>query len=565
MNLTSCISILTVLATHLVLAESVPSEKGLEKAMQSINGESMLNHIKTLSSDDFEGRSPGTKGEKLTVDYVESQFKKLGLKPGNPKGGYKQSVPLIVVESTPTVSVKTASKTIDLKSPDEFVGFSISSEKKIDIKNSELVFVGYGVVAPEYGWDDYKGIDLKGKTMVMLINDPAIIDPKNAEKLDDKMFGGDAMTYYGRWTYKYEMAAKMGAAAAIIIHEVKAAAYPFEVVKNSWGRENFAIRSKTKSKDFPSVSSWIRNDKGRELLLASGHDFDALKKAALSKDFKPVNLGSTINISVQNKIRTIDSSNVIAKIEGSDPKLKKEYILYTAHWDHLGMNETLPGPKSNQIYHGALDNASGMGALLELAKAFKNLPKSTKRTVLFMATSAEERGLLGAKYYATHPLYPLNKTLANINIDGINVWGKTSDFEMIGFGKSTMDEFAQKAASKQNRVIVKETRPEFGIFYRADHFEFAKQGVPSLFGSGGDQYIGQAKDYARKKVDEYAAKDYHKVTDTVRSDWDMAGAVEDTQLLFDVGYDLTETNKYPEWNVGAEFKAIRDASMKSKK
>jgi Zn-dependent M28 family amino/carboxypeptidase len=534
----------------------------LKAPLQAVTSEGIVEHIKMLASDDFEGRSPGTQGEKMTVAYIQQEFIKLGLKPGNPDGSYIQKVPMIGAVSKPTLSWQVGGKSATLQFPQDFTAWSTRVKPDIEVAKSELVFVGYGVQAPEYGWDDYKGVDLKGKTILMLINDPAIPDPKDPTRLDTKMFKGDTMTYYGRWTYKYEMAAKMGAAAAIIIHESKPAGYPYEVIRNSWSRENFDLKYAGANPSFPDVPAWIQLDRARELFAAAGLDFDTLKKAALRKDFKPVSLKGEASMHVQNSWREVNSANVVARIEGSDPKLKDEYVIYSAHWDHFGIDETLPGPKSAQVYHGALDNASGVAALLELAKSYAALKTPPKRTILFIATTAEERGLLGAQYYARNPLYPLKHTLVNLNIDGINPWGRTKDVEIVGFGKSDLDDQLIKYARFQHRVAAGESRPELGTFFRADQFEFAKEGVPVVYAKSRSSYIGQPENYAREKVDEYIKNAYHKVTDNVHDDWDFSGAVEDIQLLFLVGYDVAQGRRYPQWKAGAEFKAKRDAMMK---
>ncbi len=538
---------------------TAPADAAL--AAKAITAPALLNHISILASDDFEGRSPGTRGETMTTDYISRQFIQLGLKPGNPDGSYFQSVPLVGTLSKPTLSYTVAGKTVALKPNDDFVAWSPRLESTVSIRNSEMVFVGYGVVAPEYGWDDYKGMDLRGKTLVMLINDPAIPDPKDPSKLDPNMFQGNAMTYYGRWTYKYEMAAKLGAAAAIIVHETKAASYPYEVVRNSWGRENFAVKMTGVHPDFPAVPAWMHLDRTRELFRASGLDFDALKKAALSKDFKPVKLGAVANFEVKNTWQDVASKNVIGMIEGNDPQLKNEYIIYTAHWDHFGIDETLPGPRTNQIYHGAVDNASGVATLLEIAKAYRALPTAPKRSIIFLAVTAEERGLLGAQYYAQHPLYSLRKTLLNINMDGINTWGRTRDVAIVGLGKSTADDVVARIAAGQGRGVVAAPRPEIGGFYRSDQFEFAKVGVPVVYTKGSDSYIGKPANYAAEKADDFVAHSYHKVSDIVRPDWDLSGAVEDVQMLFLVGLDVAQGSSYPQWKPGAEFKARRDAMM----
>jgi Zn-dependent M28 family amino/carboxypeptidase len=420
------------------------------------------------------------------------------------------------------------------------------------------VFVGYGVVAPEYGWDDYKGVDVKGKTVVFLINDPAVPDPADSAKLDDKLFKGKAMTYYGRWTYKFEIASEKGAAAAIIVHETGPAGYPFAALA-SWRQESFDIRTPDKNMGRVAVESWITDAKAKELFAAAGQNFDALKKAALGRDFKPVPLKATANLAVKSALREVDSRNVVARLEGSDPKLKDEYIVYTAHWDHMGRDEKLKG---DQIFNGALDNASGTAALLELAEAYTKLPTPPKRTIVFLAVTAEEKGLLGAKYYAANPLYPLERTLANINKDGFNQWGRTKDIAIIGYGNSTLDDLLAEAAAAQGRVIKPDAEPEKGFFYRSDHFEFAKQGVPALDPDSGTDFIGKPDGYGMKKRDEYTANDYHKVTDEVKPDWDLSGAAEDIQLLFQVGYRVAQGAQWPEWKPGTEFKAKREAQLK---
>ena len=519
----------------------------------------LIEHIKKLSSDEFEGRAPGTPGEERSVAYISEEFKKLGLKPGNPDGTYFQKSPLAGISSTTTGGFLVNGKRIGVTAGKDFVGASHRFVASVEVKDSDVVFVGYGVVAPEYGWDDYKGLDVKGKTIVMLINDPAVPDAANPAKLDEKFFRGRAMTYYGRWTYKYEIAAEKGAAAAIIIHETGPAGYPFDVVTGSWSGENFDLQTEDNNMGRVAVEGWVSLDKGKELLAASGLNFDELKKAAVKKDFKPVPLKGKASFAVKNQLRKIDSRNVVAKVEGSDPKLKDEYVIYSAHWDHLGRDTSLQG---DQIFNGALDNASGTAALIELARAFAALKPGPKRSVLFVALTAEEQGLLGAEWYATHPLYPLNKTLANINIDGVNQWGKTSDLVVIGLGNSTLDDTLAAAAKEQNRTLVGDAEPEKGFYYRSDHFEFAKKGVPALYTEPGVHYIGKPDSYSQEKRDAYTANDYHKPSDEIKPDWDLSGAVEDMKLLFRVGYRVAEGEKWPEWKPGTEFKALREAMLK---
>jgi Zn-dependent M28 family amino/carboxypeptidase len=528
----------------------------LKPGLDTITTADLMQHTKALSADEYEGRGPGTKGEELTVKYLSDQFQRLGLKPGNPDGTYVQKVPLAGFTAQPTASFTAGDKKIDLKFPEDYVAVSRRFVAQSKVENSDMVFVGYGVVAPEYGWDDYKGLDVRGKTVVMLINDPAVPDPNDASKLDDKIFKGKAMTYYGRWTYKYEIATEKGAAAAIIIHETGPAGYPYEVVSGSWSRENFDIVRPDKNMNRVAVESWITTDRAKELLTAAGQDFDALKKAAVSKDFKPVELKAKANITVQNSLREIQSNNVIGKIEGAEKK--DEYVVYSAHWDHLGLDPKLQG---DQIFNGALDNASGIAAMLEIAEGFTKLSTPPKRSILFLAVTAEEKGLLGAKYYGENPLYPLNKTLANINMDGVNQWGRTKDITMVGDDNSTLIDLLREVSKMQTRVVNPDPEPEKGFYYRSDHFEFAKQGVPALYTDSGIDYIGKDAAFSKQKRDEYTARDYHKVSDQIKPDWDLAGAVDDAQLLMIIGHHISQTDTFPTWKSGSEFKAKRDAMM----
>jgi Zn-dependent M28 family amino/carboxypeptidase len=530
----------------------------LQPALETITPDGLLAHIKVLASDEFEGRAPGSKGEELSVKYIIDQFKKIGLKPGNPDGTYTQEVPLAGIKSEPRMSFVVADKTMDLKYPDDFVASSARLQPEIKVEKSDLVFVGYGVVAPEYGWDDYKNVDVRGKTLLMLIGDPPIPDPKDPSKLDDKMFKGKAMTYYGRWTYKYEIAAKKGAAAAIIIHETEPAAYPWQVVRSSWGKENFELDSPNKNMDAVSARSWITLDVAKKLFADSKQDFEALKKSAITKDFRPVVLDAKANIEIEQQVRSFKSHNVIGKLEGSDPKLNGEYVIYTAHWDHLGRHPELQG---DQIFNGAIDNASGVASVIEIAGAFMKVNPPPKRSVLFMATTAEEAGLLGAKYYAEHPLYPLAKSLADINLDTINVWGKARDIEDLSLGFSTLDDLLAAAAKQQGRKVIPGTRPDKGMIYRADNFEFSKAGLPSLY-IGKGQHLFSLPENAPLRSDEYDSTDYHQVTDEVHPDWDLSGAVQDVQLVFEVGYEVANGDKFPEWKPGSEFKAKRDSMLK---
>jgi Zn-dependent M28 family amino/carboxypeptidase len=537
-------------------AAGLPAE--LKPALDSIRADEMLNHTKTLASDEYEGRGPGTRGEELTVNYLTEQFKRLGLKPGNPDGTYVQKVPLVGMRAEPTASITAGGRPVELKHLDNFVAVSRRNVPEVRVENSDIVFVGYGVVAPEYGWDDYKGLDVKGKTVVMLINDPPVPSAADPNALDEQTFKGKAMTYYGRWTYKYEQASEKGAAAAIIVHETGPAGYPFEVVTGSWGQENFDIKSPDGNAGRVGVESWVSDAKARELFSAAGQDFDALKRAAVNKDFRPVALDAKFNATVRNTLREVQSQNVVGRLEGSDPTLRNEYVVYTAHWDHLGRNDQLPGDK---IYNGALDNATGTAQVLEVAEAFTKLPTPPKRSILFLFVTAEEKGLLGAKFYAENPLYPLDKTLANINVDGANQWGRTRDIVIVGDGNSTLDDLTREAASLQGRTVKPDPESEKGFYYRSDHFEFAKQGVPALYTDTGVEYVDKPADYGSQKRAQYETNDYHKPSDDVKPDWDLSGAVEDAQLLVYIGHRIAQGDRYPEWKPGTEFKARRDAMM----
>lgn len=537
------------------------TQSDLQPALDAINGGSLLNEIKTLSSDNFEGRAPGTPGEEKTIAYLQQQFQQIGLAPGNPNGSYLQNVPLAGVTSKTDAQFTVKGKRFQAANLKDYVAVSRRYTPKVDVKNSDIVFVGYGVVAPEYNWDDFKDMDVHGKTILMLVNDPQIPDPKDPTKLDDSMFRGKAMTYYGRWTYKYEIASQKGAAAAIIIHETATAGYPFEVVVGSWGgRENFDIQTADNNMSRVPVEGWMTYDKTAQLCKAAGLDLATLKKSARDRNFRPVTLpGAKASFEIGNTLRKIDSHNVIGKLEGSDPAHKDEYVIYTAHWDHLGRDTSLPG---DQIYNGAADNASGTAGLLEIARAYKKLSPAPKRSILFLSVTAEEKGLLGSEYYARNPLYPLNKTLADINMDGLNQWGKTSDLTIVGLGNSTLDDTAAAVLKEHGRTVTADPEPEKGFFYRSDHFEFAKQGVPAFDPDSGVNYVGKPAGYGKQKRDEYTEHDYHKPSDEVKPDWDLSGAVEDLRVYFEIGYRVAQGDRFPEWKPGTEFKAKRDAMMK---
>ena len=529
-------------------------------AFPAIDGGKVLEHTKTLASDEFEGRAPGTHGEDMTVAYITEQYKKAGLAPGNPDGTYIQKVPMggIITDQKAVLSFRKGAKERKLAWRDDFVAWTKRVSDVVSVDTSQMVFVGYGVQAPEFNWDDFKGIDLKGKTMVVLVGDPPVPDPNNLAELDPKMFGGRAMTYYGRWTYKYEMGEKFGAAAVLIVHETEPAGYPFTVVQGKTA-EQFSLVAADKNMSRAAVEGWITIDQAKALFAMAGKDYEALKKSALSPAFKPVPLGVSASVSLHNTVRTIDSRNVIGKIDGSDPALKNECVIYTAHWDHFGIGVPVNG---DRIYHGAVDNATGVAGLVEIGRAFAAMPVKPRRTILMLAVTGEEQGLLGSGYYAANPLYPLARTVGVVNMDALNVMGKTRDLTITGLGNSELDDYAQKVASEQGREIKADPTPEKGGFYRSDHFPFAQQGVPALASGGGVDFIGKPAGWGREHMAAFTANDYHKPSDKVRPDWDMSGAVQDLQFYWMVGYLVAQADKYPEWKPGTEFKAKRDEMLK---
>jgi Zn-dependent M28 family amino/carboxypeptidase len=526
--------------------------------LPGIDLDALLAHTKVLSSDEYEGRAPGTKGEELSVAYLADQFKKVGLKPAS-TGSYTQKVPLVGITPAPAPLVFSrsggkGSQPQTLKWRDDVVAWTKHVAPSAVLDNSEVVFVGYGVVAPEFNWDDFKDVDVKGKTIVMLVNDPPVPDPSNPGELDVKTFGGKAMTYYGRWTYKYEMAAQKGAAGALIVHETGPAGYGFNVVQGKTG-EQFDLVTPDKNMGRAAVEGWITLEQATKLLHAAGQDFDELKKRAATREFKPVPLGATASMTIKNTLRSVDSRNVLAKLDGSDPKVRDEFVVYTAHWDHYGKN-------ADGIFHGAEDDALGCAALIEVARAFTKLPTPPRRSMLFLAVTAEEQGLLGSEYYSVTPVYPLAKTLADINMDSWNVHGRTKDLTLIGYGASDLDDYARDAAGEQGRIVHGDAEPEKGFYYRSDHFNFAKQGVPALNPDSGVDYIGKPAEYAKQVRAEWNEKRYHTPRDVVLPEWDLTGTREDLMVLLAVGYRVAQANTFPGWKPGNEFKAKRDAMLK---
>jgi hypothetical protein len=528
------------------------------RALNAITPEALLKHIRVLSSDEFEGRAPATPGEQKSLDYIIGQCKAMKLSPGNPDGSWLQPVSLWgITAGGGEISVKSGDADFPLAATDYRVSSS-QPKAAINVADSPIVFAGYGIVAPEYKWDDYKGVDVKGKAVMLLAGDPPIPDPADPTKLDPKMFLGPELSFYGRAGSKADIAFARGATAVITLQGGGRAGAGRGGTGAGAGRgaargganagpNRFVVRESMIVRDASSTGHIaatvsLNTDKATELLAASGQDLAALRASALSSDFQPVPLKATITVAAKNEVREISSANVVAKIEGSDPELRNEYVIYSGHWDHLGH-------QGENIFHGASDNASGVAGVLELARAFTRLRSHPKRTVIFLFATAEERGLLGAKYYVQHPLYPLAKTAANINLDYFSNWGwgKTKDFSILGMGMTSLDDLVKDAVARQGRVVTGDTDPAEGFYWRSDHVEFAMGGIPSLASSPGVDFVGKPADYGDQKRSEYISNDYHKPTDQIKPDWDLTGAVEDLQVLLEVGYRVAQSPDRPVW------------------
>ena len=532
---------LTLLATAVLAgcATTNITSDDVNKGYNSINAQQLAEHVKVLASDEFGGRAPSSKGEELTLAYLTKEFKKIGYQPGN-GDSFLQEVPLVSLEADPNMVLSIGGKDYQYKK-DMVMGSSRISESE-SIKDSELVFVGYGVNAPEYNWNDYEGLDVKGKTVVMLVNDPGY-----ATK-DPTLFTGDAMTYYGRWTYKYEEASRQGAAGAIIIHETAPASYPWSVVENSWSGEQFGFQKENNNMDRVAVEGWVTTDVAKELFSKAGLDFDTAKANA-AKGAYHVDMGDlTASVAVKNTIKKSVSYNFIATLPGSEKA--DEHIIYSAHWDHLGTDKNRKG---DQIYNGAHDNATGTAGLIEVAEAFASLPKHPSRSMTFLAVTAEEQGLLGSKYYAAHPVIPANKTVANINMDSLNLLGKVKDISVVGLGKSQMDSLLEVAAKAQGRTVSGDPKPSSGGYYRSDHFAFANMGVPAMYAGGGTEALDEETANYRKRMSLVLRGCYHQPCDRYRDEWDLSGAVQDLQLFYQVGFDISEQPQWPKWDASSEF------------
>ena len=552
-----------ILPSILILSSCGKTREGWDKyvhasdaldAQKVITEELLSKHISTLASDEFEGRAPGTKGEEKTVAYLTESFAAAGLQPGNPDGTWIQKATMTGVTSELRAQFITDDERWVMETGPDIIGNTYRTNRNVNLLKKGVVFCGYGVNAPEYNWNDFEGVDVKGKVIVVLVNDPPVMKD---DELDSTMFGGKAMTYYGRWSYKYEEGLRQGAAGVIVVHETIPAGYPFSVLQNGYNGEQLTIEDKSKKP--LSFEGWMPVDAAEKLFKMSGLNYQKLKAKAVEPDFKAVTLKAKFTSRIANSVRKFSSNNVIAKYEGNDPELKDEYVIYTAHWDHIGKNPDLQG---DQIYNGANDNAQGTGTIMAVAEAFANLAEGSRRSVLFLAVTAEEQGLLGAKYYALNPLYPLNKTVGVINVDAMgNTFGKTKDLIVVGKGNSELDQVLEYAAKQDKKYLIPDAEPEKGYYYRSDHFEFAKQGVPALYADGGIDVVRKGKEYGLEMKDDYTNNHYHGLSDEVKDDWNYDGMVQDVRILFRTGYAISQHDVWPNWSEGTEFKAKREAML----
>ncbi len=532
--------IVALLMAGCVETFQVPDEESIKAAVNAMSAEALAENVKALSSDEMEGRAPGSRGEEMATEYIVERFESLGLLPAN-NGSYFQEVPMVGIKPEPGDLVIHGKSDLTLKYKDDFVAWNEEEKEHVNV-TAPLVFLGYGVDAPEYDWNDFKD-DVEGKIIVVLVNDPP-----------GERFKGEEMTYYGRWTYKFEEAERKGAAGCLIIHETEPASYGWNVVVSSNTGELFSLAgSPSKLK----LQGWITEDAGDKLLRNAGLTYEEAKELALREDFEPVELNANASLTIDTELIYTDSKNVVGLLEGAEKK--DEYIIYMGHWDHFGIDESLKG---DQIYNGALDNAIGIAGIIEIAKAFKAMEPQTQRSILFLATTGEEQGLLGSEYYAQHPLFPLNRTLAVINIDGANIWGKTKDVVMMGYDQSDdIKALVETEVEKQGRYLTPDPNPGAGSFYRSDHFSLAKVGVPSVYVESGIDYETGGKEYGERLKREWNEKYYHTVEDEYSEDWEFSGVMQDLELLFRIGVDLSFAEEHPQWNESSEFYAVREQSL----
>ncbi len=508
-------------------------------------------HIRYLSDDLLEGRGTGARGGELAAKYVAAQFEALGLRGAGQNGSFFQPVALVGVKADPatTLNISGNGQQESLKFADEFVAFTGAQTNEVKV-DAEMVFVGYGISAPEQRWNDYKGDadDFRGKVLVMLVNDP----PATAQEPD--LFGGRALTYYGRWTYKYEEGARRGAAGVILLHTTESAGYPWSVVRTSNGAWRFDIaRGEGDKTPFLKFRSWVTDEAAHRIMRAAGQDLEALRRAAASRDFKPVKLNLRASIDLKSEVKRVEAPNVAAILPGRDPALRDQYVVFSAHWDHLGIGA--PDKRGDNIYNGAVDNASGVASVIEIARALARLPAAERprRSILFLIPTAEEQGLLGAAWYAQHPLVPLAKTAADVNLDSMNIHGVTRNFVPLGAERSTLQAVVQSVARERNMTVSPDPRPEQGSFYRSDHFPFAKVGVPSINLEAGDDFVGRPKGWGQQQFEAYNTAHYHQPSDEFSSDWDFRGIIQETEIALAIGRRVADSNEMPHFNPGDEF------------
>jgi Zn-dependent M28 family amino/carboxypeptidase len=539
---------LCALAAAAAPATVTPAEKA---AAQAIRPELLRAHVRFLAHDLLEGRGPASRGDQLTQAYLAAQMEALGLEPAGPGGSWFQPFDIVGINThAPEVlPVTKGGEKVELRYREDYIAFSGVQQPEAGFPEAEIVFAGYGIVAPEYGWDDFKGQDMKGKVLLVMNNDP---------EDDPALFAGKTRLYYGRWGYKYEQAARAGAAGAIIIHTTPSAGYPWQVVQSSWSGEQFELPYEGGPQ--VQLKSWVTEDAARKIAKLAGQDLDALRAAAQKKDFRPVPLGVRLGIALRNDVKKKQTANVIGRLPGRDPALSAQAVVYTAHHDHLGVKE---GAKAGEdaIYNGAYDNATGTAALLAIARAATALPQRPRRSLLFAAVAGEEQGLLGSQYFAGHPTVPAGQLAANINMDGMAINGRTKDLTMIGLGKSSLDDWILALAAMQGRTVKPDQFPDKGFFYRSDQFSLAKVGVPAAYFDEGIEVIGKPEGWGKKQKEEYEAKDYHQPSDELRPTWDFSGAVEDAQLFFYLGLKVANANAMPTWKPGDEFEAARKKAL----
>ncbi|MEL7146601.1 MAG: M28 family metallopeptidase [Bacteroidota bacterium] len=544
---------LPILLAFLLIVACSKSAVQDESAGTQVSIQTIENNIRILSSDDFQGRKPFTEGEEKTVNFLVDQLKSYGLAPGN-GNSFTQQVNLVELNATPDEEMKfsTTSGTVTLKKGTDFVAYTEQVTETVSLENSEVVFAGFGVVAPEYNWNDYADLDVKGKTVIVLVNDPGFGSG------DSTFFKGDIMTYYGRWTYKYEEAMRQGAAGVLIVHETVPAGYGWAVVENSWSGARLYLDNTTASQEQPKIQGWITRDAAVKLFKASGVDMKNFQTKARVEGFEAIDLKMTASVSLSNTIKQDVSKNVVAKITGS--KKPEEYIIYSAHWDHLGIGIPVDG---DSIYNGAHDNASGSATLLAIAEAFSKASTKPERTVVFLFVTAEEQGLLGSAFYAANPIYPPQETIANINMDGLAYYGKMKDLTVVGYGQSELDDLAEQIAKKQGRYIMPDPEPGKGYFFRSDHFSFAKVGIPAIFASGSYESMDKGVDFVTSKKTDFLSRAYHKPADEIEDDWSFEGMQQDGQLFLEMGMKLSQADMSINWKAGSEFKSIREKSLRN--